>query len=231
MPSQHPPGRLRGWDHCHAKAAALTDASVTTNGTPESAAAASFPPTDLGAFLQCCAGDWLSLRSRFNLGSEQDAVDPSTAMGVTDSGAHGEPLNDADDNSWHASERAELSVTLLDASGDGHGGLALQVKGQTAVQQAYFHADGRFGSDLEPEAGITGTWTLWPDGSLDLVIDQGEKRLRERIWFTKPNLRLRSTVEQQAGGSPGRASFSSEIRRVPRPPAPAPSTQPTTGAS
>ena len=41
--------------------------------------------------------------------------------------------------------------------------------------------------------------------------------LRERIWFNKPNLRLRSTVEQRADGSLGRASFSSEIRRVSRP--------------
>jgi hypothetical protein len=101
----------------------------------------------------------------------------------------------------------------------------MQVKGQMAVQQAYFHADGRFGSHLDPDAGPTGTWTLWPDGSLDLVIEQGDRQLRERIWFTKPNLRLRSTVEQLAGGSPGRASFSSEIRRVPRPPAPTPGTQ------
>jgi hypothetical protein len=45
--------------------------------------------------------------------------------------------------------------------------------------------------------------------------------VRERIWFTKPNLRLRSSVENHADGRPGRASFSSEIRRVSRPAAPA----------
>ena len=38
--------------------------------------------------------------------------------------------------------------------------------------------------------------------------------LRERIWFTKPNLRLRSSVTNQGDGNPGHAHFSSEIRRV-----------------
>ena len=58
---------------------------------------------------------------------------------------------------------------------------------------------------------------LGPDGSLELVIAADGLEVRERIWFTKPNLRLRSTVENRAGGAPGRACFSSEIRRVSRP--------------
>ncbi|MEY3769109.1 MAG: hypothetical protein RLZZ11_2179, partial [Cyanobacteriota bacterium] len=58
---------------------------------------------------------------------------------------------------------------------------------------------------------------LWPDGSLELVSQQNGAELRERIWFNKPNLRLRSTIEQPADGRPGRASFSSEIRRVSKP--------------
>lgn len=44
-----------------------------------------------------------------------------------------------------------------------------------------------------------------------------ELERRERIWFTKPNLRLRSSVEHGAGGSAAQASFCSEIRRVSRP--------------
>ena len=207
----------------------MTDASETTTGSPEGAAAANFPPTDLAAFLQFCAGDWLSLRSRFSLGAEASQSE-APAPGLISPGAEG-PVVESDDNSWHASERAELSVTLTAPtsanghggeaqSSEGFGGLAIQVKGQAGQQQAYFHADGRFGSHPDPGEGVSGTWTLWPDGSLDLVIEQGDRRLRERIWFTKPNLRLRSTVEQLAGGSPGKASFSSEIRRVPRPPAP-----------
>jgi hypothetical protein len=190
----------------------LTDASVTTTGTPGATATAAFPPKDLAAFLGYCAGDWLSLRSRFNLGSGADPADGANSNEAAEAAA--------DDNSWHASERAELQVTLLAATGDGLGGLALEVKGQAGVQQSYFHADGSFGSEADALEGVTGTWALGPDGSLDLVIEQGERQLRERIWFTKPNLRLRSSVEQLASGSPGRASFSSEIRRVPRPPAP-----------
>jgi len=92
---------------------------MTTTGTPESAAAASFPPTDLGAFLQLCAGDWMSLRSRFLLGSDQDGR-ATPAVGSPETGA-GEPPLEADDNSWHASERADLTVGLLAANGNGHG--------------------------------------------------------------------------------------------------------------
>ena len=50
-----------------------------------------------------------------------------------------------------------------------------------------------------------------------LLAHEREAELRERIWFNKPNLRLRSTIEQPADGLPGRASFSSEIRRVSKP--------------
>ena len=75
-----------------------------------------------------------------------------------------------------------------------------------------------FSADGVLQAGDQqGRWLLWPDGSLELVLEQGADQLRERIWFNKPNLRLRSTVEQRADGSLGRASFSSEIRRVSRP--------------
>jgi hypothetical protein len=44
----------------------------------------------------------------------------------------------------------------------------------------------------------------------------------ERIWFAKPNLRLRSSLAHRADGEPGLASFSTEIRRVSRPLAEAP---------
>ena len=80
------------------------------------------------------------------------------------------------------------------------------------AQQLHFSADGDFRSGDQQ-----GSWQLWPDGSLELTIRSNDTEVRERIWFTKPNLRLRSTVESSADGSPGRASFSSEIRRVSRP--------------
>jgi hypothetical protein len=41
--------------------------------------------------------------------------------------------------------------------------------------------------------------------------------VKERIWFIKPNLRLRSCVQRRLDGQPLRASFSSEIRRLNRP--------------
>ena len=156
-----------------------------------------FPPADLPAFLQCCAGEWMSLRSRFDLEAT------------------------AEDDNWHASERGELQIELLpgDAQGD-LGGLAVTSQNQPGRRSAlHFSADGRFHAGREDGRG--GHWTLWPDGSLELVIETDERELRERIWFTKPNLRLRSTVDQPKGGAPGRASFSSEIRRVQRPANPA----------
>ena len=46
-----------------------------------------FPPADAAAFLGLCAGDWMSLRSSFELSS-------------------------GGDDDWHSSERGELVVGL-----------------------------------------------------------------------------------------------------------------------
>ena len=150
-----------------------------------------FPPQEIGAFLRFCAGEWMGLRSRFAL----------------DSGLEGE-----NGDEWHSSERGELLVAYLEPeAADAPGGLQVGPKQGTA-QQLHFNADGSFRNGNQQ-----GRWQLWPDGSLELTLSSGNAEVRERIWFTKPNLRLRSTVESRADGSPGRASFSSEIRRVSRP--------------
>lgn len=150
-----------------------------------------FPPTSIEAFLRCCAGEWMGLRSRF---------------APTDGPEAGEG------DEWHTSERGELVVSFLEPRDAASvGGLSVGPKGEPA-RQLLFAADGQL------QAGDQGgRWILWPDGSLELVLSQGQDELRERIWFNKPNLRLRSTIEQRADGSLGRASFSSEIRRVSRP--------------
>jgi len=158
-----------------------------------------FPPATLEAFLRCCAGEWMGLRSRFAL----------------DAGLEGE-----NGDEWHSSERGELVVAYLEpADADGPGGLQVGPKDGSA-QQLQFSGNGDFTVNT-PEGAQQGTWQLWPDGSLELSLRTGDSEVRERIWFTKPNLRLRSTVESRADGMPGRASFSSEIRRVSRPAAPA----------
>ena len=152
---------------------------------------AQFPPATIEAFLRCCDGEWMGLRSRFAL----------------DAGLEGE-----NGDAWHSSERGELLVTYLEPETPGApGGLQVWPKdGKT--QQLQFSIDGHFRNGQQQ-----GTWQLWPDGSLELSLSSGDAEVRERIWFTKPNLRLRSTVENRADGTPGRASFSSEIRRVSRP--------------
>jgi len=173
---------------------------------PGTAAVADFPPQGITAFLRFCAGEWMGLRSRFALGED-------TAM--------------AEGDEWHSSERGELVVAYLEPGAaefpaDSPGGLSVGTKGEPA-RRLLFAANGTFTvggcgvGGCQQEESQQGTWQLWPDGSLELVIGGSGSELRERIWFTKPNLRLRSTVESRADGSPGQASFSSEIRRVSRP--------------
>jgi hypothetical protein len=72
--------------------------------------------------------------------------------------------------------------------------------------------------------GITNIWACLPKTHQLVVTNQvGQiRKVKERIWFAKPNLRLRSSLAHRADGEPGRASFSTEIRRVSRPLAEAP---------
>jgi hypothetical protein len=168
----------------------MTDPSNQPPGPPADGPAA-FPPQEISAFLRFCAGEWMALRSRFAL-AEAAVV--------------------AEGDEWHSSERGELVVAYLEPSGSTSlGGLSVGPKGDVP-QQLLFEANGTFQVGEQ-----RGSWQLWPDGSLELSLSRPGSELRERIWFTKPNLRLRSTVENHADGSPGRASFSSEIRRVSRP--------------
>ena len=156
-----------------------------------SATSPNFPPATIEAFLRSCAGEWMALRSRFALTDAAEA---------------------GDGDEWHTSERGELVVSFLEPRDAASvGGLSVGPKGEPARQLL-------FGADGQLQAGDQGgRWILWPDGSLELVLNHGAGELRERMWFNKPNLRLRSTIEQRADGSLGRASFSSEIRRVSRP--------------
>ncbi|MDA0717594.1 MAG: phycobiliprotein lyase [Cyanobacteria bacterium] len=154
-----------------------------------------FPPEQIGDFLRLCAGEWMSLRSQFALAeiNEEDL--------------------DEDGDAWHSSERGELMVAFLEAeTAGGAGGLQVGLKDDVAQQELHFDINGSFRSGEQQ-----GRWQLWPDGSLELLVTGDGREVRERIWFTKPNLRLRSTVATGVDGIPGRASFSSEIRRVSRP--------------
>ncbi len=176
----------------------MTDPSNQPPGPPAEGPA-TFPPQEISSFLRFCAGEWMALRSRFAL-AEAAVVAAVVAEG----------------DEWHNSERGELVVAYLEPDGaecpvDSPGGLSVGPKGEPA-RRLLFAANGSFQVGEQ-----RGSWQLWPDGSLELVVASNGSELRERIWFTKPNLRLRSTVENHADGSPGRASFSSEIRRVSRP--------------
>jgi hypothetical protein len=150
-----------------------------------------FPPEDLPAFLALCAGEWMALRSRMEATTEADG----------------------DDDAWHDSSRGELAVTLLPAEpGRSLGGLAVSAPDGGSSRLGF-----GAGGDLHDGSGAIGRWQLWPDGSLELLIANGSEEQRERIWFTKPNLRLRSVITHRADGQAAQASFWSEIRRVSRP--------------
>jgi hypothetical protein len=173
--------------------------SATEPPTPDPIAP--FPPETIAAFLAFCAGDWLALRSRFNL-EEASAETPQA---------------EEEEVSWHSSERGELQVTYLNPEeSDGPGGLETTPP-SGGRHRLLFQPDGGFQGQAPDGAVSTGRWQLWPDGSLELTSERAGRSVRERIWFTKANLRLRSSVEHHPDGSPGRASFSSEIRRVSRP--------------
>ncbi len=225
--------------------------SVAVTASPEG-----FPPQDLRSFLELCAGEWLALRSHFDLGLvEQESpaaatTVPEAAAGDAQPGAAavqaavpadgGTEASQADsdglpdfaallqqaraeveeapsEEAWHSSERAELQVAfLVPDQADQPGGLRITPP-QGGSRELYFHADGSFAGGADPDPISAGQWQLWPDGSLELILAAPGRVLRERIWFTQPNLRLRSSVEHGEDGVPGRARFSSEIRRVRKP--------------
>jgi CpeS-like protein len=195
-----------------------------------------FPPSDLASFLRLCDGEWLTVRSRFQLedaGADRANPEPPAGAAVVEAAGpaiqgpfgNDDPGQTATEprEQWHDSARGALLVAYLEP-GEPHEPGSLQVTPPAldsragTPQHLHFQAGGGF--ERRDQAGNTlsqGTWQLWSDGSLELTQAGTNAVVHERIWFTKPNLRLRSSVECRSDGSPARASFSSEIRRVSRP--------------
>ena len=148
-----------------------------------------FPPDSLAAFLDLCEGRWMSLRSTF-------------------------ALDESDD--WHNSERGEVAMTHTSLEADQHQLNVADAAGQS-LATLVFNADGSLQRN-EGAATPAGLWQLRDDGSLELQFPAADGAVvQERIWFTKPNLRLRSTTLMDGEGTPQQASFCSEIRRVTAP--------------
>lgn len=144
-----------------------------------------FPPSDLDGFLNLCAGRWMSLRSRFDMqASEED---------------------------WHASERGEIEVVASVANAESRLDVNPAEGDQTTL---LFQSDGCL-SILSGGNEQRGCWQLLQDASLELQLNSGHgEEVLERIWFIKPNLRLRSTTFVGEHGQLRQGSFCSEIRRV-----------------
>ena len=146
-----------------------------------------FPPEDPGSFLSLCDGEWMSLRSCFELAA-------------------------GGDDEWHSSERGELTVRCVSEQG-ALGQLQVQAPGGTSSTLT-FAADGQ----LILDGDSPGNWRFWPDGSMELNLSRVDGvQVQERIWFTRANLRLRSTTAVDAQGTPVQGSFCTDIRRVSKP--------------
>ena len=147
-----------------------------------------FPPTEPSAFLSLCAGEWMSLRSSFELSA-------------------------GGDDDWHSSERGELVVHFQTAQDGGLGQLQVIAPGGSATTLV-FGRDGELVINDVP----AGHWRFWPDGSMEMNLVRSDgMAVQERIWFTRANLRLRSTTALDGQGKPLQGSFSTDIRRVSKP--------------
>ncbi|TGG96788.1 MAG: hypothetical protein ERJ67_00015 [Aphanocapsa feldmannii 277cV] len=149
-----------------------------------------FPPRSVVELLQLCVGDWMSLRTLFTLSSQEEG--------------------------WDASQRGDLKVAWLDpqaASPANLGGLAMELPGGDALRLRFDGAGDQGG--FSGCDGRVGEWLRNPDGSLLLRWCRGEETCEERIWFTKPNLRLRvRMVCRSVTGEAEAGAFYSEIRRM-----------------
>ena len=147
-----------------------------------------FPPADAAAFIGLCAGEWMSLRSSFELSS-------------------------GGDDDWHSSERGELLVRCGAPADEVEGELVVTAPGG-ATTTLRFQRDGA----LAINGASAGQWRFWPDGSMELNLSQPDgTSVQERIWFTRANLRLRSTTATDQEGTPLQGSFCTDIRRVSKP--------------
>ena len=116
------------------------------------------------------------------------------------------------DDEWHSSERGELTVRCVSEQG-ALGQLQVQAPGGNSSTLT-FAADGR----LILDGDSPGNWRFWPDGSMELNLSRADGvQVQERIWFTRANLRLRSTTAVDAQGTPVQGSFCTDIRRVSKP--------------
>ena len=144
-----------------------------------------FPPADAAAFLGLCAGEWMSLRSSFELSS-------------------------GGDDDWHSSERGELVVRSSESADASVGELVVTAPGGATTTLRFQH-----GGALSIDGALAGQWRFWPDGSMELNLSRPDgMTVQERIWFTRANLRLRSTTATDQDGTPLQGSFCTDIRRV-----------------
>ena len=170
---------------------------------------------DIEAFLELCAGKWLSQRTSYYLGQEQaesskteiyiqrlsptDAevlrlceysqIDPKATLGGTkmswDSPASGKSLKPA----------AFATLIIFPDADNTQGGEVLQAR-ETNLKQV-----------------VVGRYLLGQDEALTLKLEREGTCWEERLWFASPNLRLRASLIKREDGWSATA-FYSEIRRL-----------------
>ncbi|BBL85825.1 hypothetical protein PMYN1_Chma12 (chromatophore) [Paulinella micropora] len=143
-----------------------------------------FPPSSIEDFLSLCTGQWMALCSSFELSKSE--------------------------NNWHSSEKSMITIELSSLEGK-FKQVVINTTSNTATTR-YFSLDGHFTS----EDSSFGQWSFRTDGSLELTWRNllREEEEHERIWFTKPNLRLCSKITLNPDSTLLEAKFHSEIRRL-----------------
>jgi len=166
---------------------------------------------DIIEFFEANAGKWLSQRTHHHLamsrsesGKAEVQIEPLTAShpAVIQLCQHGNLDTD----------RALCGVRIT-----WNGMMAAETRQQTgtsllvALQSGNDRQSGQLLQQNGRKDLLTGRYTLGSDEVLTLITEAESWYLEERLWLAGPNLRLRTSLLQQAGGFQS-AAFCSEIR-------------------
>lgn len=174
---------------------------------------------DIETFVQHSLGEWRSQRSAHHLAfshfeevrstiiiepltvnepgvlelCERYKISPATIVSPFKMSWEGE-------SDWDEDEVMEGSTILVPVPNSETTGKLLREKGYAETMEA------------------VGTYCLAEDGTFVLTTSYDRAAAEEKIWFATPNLRFRvSLIKTSSGKGVTTASFSSEVRRSPKP--------------
>ncbi|MBJ7898850.1 MAG: phycobiliprotein lyase [Cyanobacteria bacterium RI_101] len=173
---------------------------------------------DLPEFLHLCAGKWFSQRTRYAFGSQTAESHKSEIVAEVSSQL--EPDLSAALAAEGYGPSPDLLILKLTWETTGDWG---KPKKTGAVHSVFLPDSPRAGRLWRAplpgrETGLSGAYELGEDEGLAYLLESGDVKTEERIWFASPNLRLRTCLIHQ-GTAPIHSAFYSEIRKLPPQPA------------